>query len=153
MPTATTRTTPQASLELIYNIPLLDIFLQEVGLLSYARLKPQLEKPWRSKTSFQTPHLNYWEYHLRKVSMPETDDRCNEYLSSKRYHVILSSFETNTLKIRPSQYTIYTDGSKTENGTGSGYAVYYKRDRIQTESISLHDNTTVYQIQSCMGCS
>ena len=131
----------------MYNIPPLDIFLQEVSLLSYARLKPQLDKPWRSKTSFQTPHLNYWEYHLRKVSMPETDDRCNEYLGIKLYHVILSSFETNTIKIKPSKYTIYTDGSKTENGAGAGYVVYYKRKRIQTESISLPDNTTVFQAE------
>ena len=126
MITATNRTTPQASLELMYNIPPLDIFLQEVGLLSYARLKIQLDKPWRSKTSFQTPHLNYWEQHLRKVSLPETDDRCNEYLGNKLYHVIISSFETNSTKIKPSEYTVYTDGSKTENGAGAGYVVYYK---------------------------
>ena len=38
------------------------------------------------------------------------------------------------------------DGSKTGNGVGAGYVVYYKKERIQTESISLSENTTVFQL-------
>ena len=61
MITSTTRTTPQASLELLYNIPPLDIHLKEIGLATYVRLKPQLEKLWLSKLTFAKPHLSYWE--------------------------------------------------------------------------------------------
>ena len=49
--------------------------------------------------------------------------------------------------VKPAEYTIYTDGSKTENGVGSGFVVYYKGTRIQTESHSLPDSTTVFQAE------
>ena len=41
----------------------------------------------------------------------------------------------------------YTDGSKTNNGVGAGFVVYYKRERIHTESISLPDTATVFQAE------
>ena len=91
----TTRTTPQASLEIMYNLPPLDIFIQEIGLMTYARLKTQLDKPWHSKKTFETPHLAHWESLMKKVALPATDDRCYEHLRHKMYHVILSSFNTN----------------------------------------------------------
>ena len=147
MLTTTTRTTPQASLEIMYNLPPLDIFIQEIGLMTYARLKTQLDKPWHSKKTFETPHLAHWENLLKKVAIPDTDDRCNEHNRHKTYHVMLSSFITNRHKIKPSEYTIFTDGSKTSNGVGAGYVVYYKKERIQTESISLSASTTVFQAE------
>ena len=61
MITSTTRTTPQASLEIIYNIQPLDIYLKEMGLAAYVRLKPQLVKPWANKLTFAKPHLKYWD--------------------------------------------------------------------------------------------
>ena len=47
--------------------------------------------------------------------------------------------------VKPAEYSIYTDGSKTENGVGSGFVVFYKNERIQVES--LPDNTTVFQAE------
>ena len=43
--------------------------------------------------------------------------------------------------------TVYTDGSKTEYGVGSGYVVYNKGKRIQTHSSKLTDTTTVFQAE------
>ena len=131
----------------MYNIPPLDMFIQESGLMTYARLKTQLDKPWHSNKTFQTPHLAHWENLMKKVSLPGTDDRCNEQLRNKAYHVILTSFSANRDRIKPSEYTIYTDGSKTNNGVGAGYVVYYKKERIQTESISLTETATVFQAE------
>ena len=42
---------------------------------------------------------------------------------------------------------IYTDGSKTDNGTGAGFVVYHKNERMHIESISLPDTTTVFQAE------
>ena len=127
MITATTRSTPQASLELIYNIPPLDLYLNEIGLTTYIRLKPQLEKPWASKLTFAIPHLLHWDNQLKTLFQNETDDRCCETSWEKNYHVILTSFNNNLQTIKPSEYNIYTDGSKTSNGVGAGFVMYHKR--------------------------
>ena len=75
------------------------------------------------------------------------DDRCNSINWNKGYHVILSSFTSNRVTIKPSEYTIYTDGSKTENGVGAGFAIYKKRERIHTDSFSLPNTSTVFQAE------
>ena len=121
MITSTTRSTPQASLELLYNIPPLDIHLQEIGLTTYARLQAPLGQPWHSKSTFKTPHITYWSNMMKEALIEVDDDRFNSINWDKRYHVILSSFTSNRVSIKPLEYTIYTDGSKTENGVGAGF--------------------------------
>ena len=138
MITSTTRSTPQASLELLYNIPPLDLHLQEIGLTTYARLQPQLRKPWYSKATFRKPHLTYWNNLMKETLVQADDDRCNSTNWNKRYHVILSSFKLNRTSVTPSEYTIYTDGSKTENGVGAGFVIYNKRERIHTDLSLIH---------------
>ena len=147
MITTTTRSTPQASLEILYNIPPLDIYLQEIGLTAYARLQSQLGQPWHSKSTFRIPHITYWNNMLKDALIEVEDDRCNIINWDKRYHIILSSFTNNRLSIKPSEYTVYTDGSKTENGTGAGIVIYKKRERIHTNSFSLPDSATVFQAE------
>ena len=84
---------------------------------------------------------------MKEALIEPSDDRCQTTSWLKRYHVILASFNTNHNSIKPSEYNIYTDGSKTDNGVGAGFVVYYKRDRIHIESISLPDTTTVFQAE------
>ena len=43
--TPTTRSTPQAALEIMYNITPLDLHLTDIGLKTYLRLKSQLHQP------------------------------------------------------------------------------------------------------------
>ena len=57
----------------------------------------------------------------------------------------LDSFNGLKKHITPSEITVYTDGSKTEYGVGSGYVVYNKGKRLQTHSSKLTDTTTVFQ--------
>ena len=102
MITATTRSTPQASLEILYNIPPLDLHLQEIGLTTYARLQSQLGKPWQSKTTFKRPHITYWNTMLRDVLTEIEDDRCNSLNWDKKYHIIHSSFLNNRSSVKPS---------------------------------------------------
>ena len=147
MITSTTRSTPQASLEILYNIQPLDIYLQEIGLTTYARLQTQLGKPWQSKSTFRRPHISYWNNMLREVFTDTEDDRCNSINWDKQYHVIHSSFYSNRLTVKPSEYTVYTDGSKTDNGTGAGFVIYRKRERIHTNSFSLPNTATVFQAE------
>ena len=58
MITSTTRTTRQASLEIMYNIAPLEIYLKEIGLTTFARLQAQLGQPWHSKSTVPSePHI------------------------------------------------------------------------------------------------
>ena len=111
MITSTTRTTPQASLELLYNIPPLDIYLKEIGLATYVRLQSQLDKLWATATTFSQPHLHYWDKLMKSAFIDETDDRCQTIISTQNYHVILNSFTSNLSSVKPAKYNVYTDGS------------------------------------------
>ena len=51
----------------------------------------------------------------------------------------------NMINRPKSEYTIYTDGSKRNEGVGEGFVVYYKNKRIHTESFSLPSHATVFQ--------
>ena len=59
----------------------------------------------------------------------------------------LDSFNGSKRHISPSEITVYTDGSKTDYGVGSGYVDYNKGRRIQTHSSKLTDTTTVFQAE------
>ena len=84
---------------------------------------------------------------MKAAFIEETDDRCQVTTSIRNYHVILGTFQTNSSSVKHSEYTIYTDGSKTDNGVGSGFVIYHKHERIHTDSISLPDSTTVFQAE------
>ena len=49
--------------------------------------------------------------------------------------------------ILQAEYAAYTDGSKTQYGTGAGFVVYYKRESIQADNFSLPDHATVFQAE------
>ena len=142
--TPTTRSTPQAALEIMYNITPLDLHLTETGLKTYLRLKSQLDLP-RHTIKVQN-HLKYWDsLQISAEPLWQADDSCHESLWFKQYTVNLDSFNGLKKHISPSEITVYTDGSKTEYGVGSGYVVYNKSRRIQTHSSKLTDTTTVFQ--------
>ena len=48
--------------------------------------------------------------------------------------------------LRHSEYTIYTDGSKKQEGTGGGFVVYNYNKQIHTQSFKMQDHATVYQL-------
>ena len=144
--TPTTRSTPQAALEIMCNIIPLDLHLIETGLKSYLRLKSQLDQP-KTTSSIQN-HLSYWDsLQISAEPLWQADDSCHEPLWFKQYTVNLDSFNGARKHISPSEITVYTDGSKTEYGVGSGYVVYNKGKRIQTHSSKLSDTTTVFQAE------
>ena len=92
--TPTTRSTPQASLEIMYNIIPLDLHLTEMGLKTYLGIRQQLDIPWDCTKLF--PHLGYWHnLKLNTHSLLQLDDRCNIVEWFKQYTVNLDSFKGN----------------------------------------------------------
>ena len=57
------------------------------------------------------------------IKTPLTD-ACNTRVWEKTYNVNLESIKGGKKHLRHSEYTIYTDGSKKQEGTGGGFVVY-----------------------------
>ena len=74
---------------------------------------------------------------ITKAEVP----RRNEELQTYRLRVDFS--ETGG----EGDYTIFTDGSKTEGNVGSGMVVYHDRTEIFASSIKLHHHCTVFQAE------
>ena len=94
------------------------------------------------------PHLHYWdnlitEYNIATPIM----DACKERVWEKTYNVNLESLKGGKKHLRHSEYTMYTDGSKKQEGTGGGFVIYHYNKQIHTQSVKMQDHATVYQAE------
>ena len=64
-----------------------------------------------------------------------------------RVYIIQESQQGSTKHLRKSQTTIYTDGSKINNRTGSGFVIYHKNIIIYRDNRRLPDSCTVFQAE------
>jgi ribonuclease HI len=146
------RKCPQASLEILVDLIPVDLMVLKTGLAAYHRLKRVLPSPgmnisYKNKLH-STPHLQYWESQSDSLRMNlQTTDQCEETIWEKSYHVNLDSFDGDKKHRKHSEYTAYTDGSKTVHGTGAGFVIYHKKEIINYCSIKLNDNATVFQAE------
>ena len=65
----------------------------------------------------------------------------------KTYNVNPESLKGGKKHLRHSEFTIYTDGSKKEEGTGGGFVVYHYNKITQSYSFKMQDHATVYQAE------
>ena len=65
----------------------------------------------------------------------------------KTYNVNLESLKGGKKHLRHSEYTIYTDGSKKQEGTGGGFVVYNYNKQIHTQSFKMQNYATAYQAE------
>jgi hypothetical protein len=143
------RTTPQAALNLMLDITPIHLHIQELAIAAFARLEPVLGHPWRPiQDSKRVPHL--WQLKTllesRCLQLPQTDS-CKEEVFDRHFIINLDSFDGLSKHRQHAEYTIYTDGSRTASGTGSGFVLYHKKEQIETRSFSLHKAATVFQAE------
>ena len=134
------------SLEIILNIEPQDIHIKKLGLITYKRLENKLDKvTWCTDTT--KSHLQYWAQDLHTVIQKKADDRCDTTIYDRFTKINTDSFDGNPKHIQKAETTIYTDGSKTNDGVGAGFVIYHKNRRIHTESIHMPDTSTVFQAE------
>ena len=85
-------------------------------------------------------HLQYWSNLINQfeIQYPDTD-KCNLINWTKNFNInIPQDHKTDSFKnsLIQSQYTVYTDGSKTKTGTGAGYVIYLKQEKNQRRQLS-----------------
>ena len=141
------RSTPQKSLEIIIGLEPLLLHLEKVGLTSYIRQKTKIDDAnWATKAG--TSHITNWKnINIVDNNRYINNDICNEHITERIVDINLESFEGSEKHLARAQFTVYTDGSKIDNGTGSGFVVYHNKERIHTESISLPNHATVFQTE------
>ena len=130
--TVVTRSTPQSSLELIADLPPLDLHIREMALRTYTRIKPSLDNPWTPLKTFDKPHLCFLQSEFDNAGVPNSDNLCSIISSQKRLKINMASLTGGFKHLRKLQVTIYTDGSKNKEGVGAGFAVHYKNKVIHT---------------------
>ena len=58
---------------------------------------------------------------------------------SKKFRIESDSFLGQKKFLCPSQFNLFTDGSKTDNGVGAGFVIYKNKKEIMAESHRLED--------------
>ena len=74
-------------------------------------------------------------------------DACNTRVWEKTYSVNLERLKGGKKHLRHSKYTIYTDGSKKQEGTGREFVFYNYNKQIHAQSFKMLDHATVYQAE------
>ena len=76
--TTITRTTPQASVEIMIDLMPIELMIKKTGISAYIRLRRQLAVPFQVTGKMVIPHLQYWNNLINEynIETPITDT-CN----------------------------------------------------------------------------
>ena len=151
------KSTPTAGMEIIYNIPPLDLEVEKRAKNNYIRIISSIPTIWdRKGTGKQVGHLLYWE-RLCSITLHKQPDQIPLHRSWDK------KFSTSTIPSKngdhePCCYDIvcYTDGSKMDKNAGLGYIITFKRKKRKIERYNqLREENTVFQaeVAAIMECA
>ena len=145
------KSTPTRALEVMLDVMPLHLHCRAEGLAARIRLDSVLEFGWDGQTNKKThnqSHLNHWQTKLNSYNINiRHSDQCKLDNWNPRYKLCRDSFSGEAKFRTPTQYNIFTDGSRKEDRTGAGFAVYEGRQQISTGSYRLPDHATVFQAE------
>ena len=149
------KSTPTAGMEVILNIPPLNIFMKTIAMNNMIRLKKQ--EQWRHRegdTPWNRSHayvLMTWERKLPiLIDITDTENTTTRIVT--KYTINIQTRDSlNITTKRPKPYdtdcvNCFTDGSKTEAGCGAGYIIWADK-KVAQESLSLGRDSSVYQAE------
>ena len=139
--TACMYTTPTRAIERLVNIPPLELHLKEKAANTVARIYNSVDKSnWDGiGSNNKRGHLFEWKKYLGRDLPPIS--KAYAYNFSKT-NMIIDSGSHDMLGL-----TIFTDGSKTEQGTGLGWAIYNDRELLSKGCRKLPDHSTVFEAE------
>ena len=148
------KSTPSAALEVMLHVPPLPLFLTKLGLVAHYRLFKSCPLRWSgvfSNKTYSTSHRKYWERLVHDNDLPplntKYDSSCSlSHPGEHRFDIDYNSLRSLT-PTSPSQINIYTDGSRTEQGTGAGYCIYEHDKLVDQNQFKLPDTSSVYQAE------
>ncbi|RVE41707.1 hypothetical protein evm_013638 [Chilo suppressalis] len=137
------RTTPSAALEYLMNLRPLDLVIQEEAKAAALRLKSL--GLWRLNTV--TTHSNILQKCTKEIPLLEApmDRVLSQHVFDRRYNIQLTAEKADYSGA--GEVRIYTDGSKTNSGTGAGV---FSNDLNIKISTTLGKQSTIFQAE-CIG--
>lgn len=137
------RTAPSAALEAILDVPPLHLFIEQEAAISAIRLKTL--GLWKTSRIAHASILE--EVYQDLPILAAVNDRIpKQFVFDKKYKIQL--YENNLCEgLTSNELRIFTDGSKTKSGTGSGI---FSEDFNMHISVPLGSHNTVFQAE-CMG--
>ena len=142
------KSSPSNSLEVLLDLPPLDLKLEEASLKSMLRIIPNSKSKWDGiGNSSYIGHLKWGADKLKKLGIDPSDNDCGptSLNVTRNFTVNLDSFKSG-LPISETYTNCYTDGSKQKNNdTGYGLAVTQGDTVISTKNESLSPLNSVFQ--------
>ena len=146
------RSTPTRTVEIITDTPPLSLQAQKIGLSSRIRLKDVVHKEWQTPEisySYPPSHIGFWDNLIFENNLEEfmnPDDSVSLAMPFKNFTIVTDSFSGLPKFLTPSQYSVYTDGSKFNDKVGSG--VFIKSNNFSRNlSFRLPDKASVFQAE------
>ena len=128
MMSPTRKTTPTTALEIINDLIPLNLYITKISLAAYSRLAPKLD--WRGqslKNKTQIGHIKYLEGIYETATQGQTDVDITYHQKQPLEQNYIVNIQ-NHIGIRPpklTQINVFTDGSKTNDGTGAGLSLIH----------------------------
>ena len=134
----TFRSTPTQGMEIIMGLIPLNLHIRETALNTRFRIRNLIKATWGGiGPDGRLGHAKYWDKELDKI---HHSLQPNDILTPTRSWL-------KPLMIDNPSLTAYTDGSKTQYGTGCGWAITKNNLVIAEETIALGLEATVFQAE------
>ena len=150
MVTPVRKSTPVKTMEVMYDLIPLHLFIQYESIASIARNRHCMTLDWAGQNATRKTfigHLKYWQYKLQEVQLQiDENDRIYDMIWHKLYRIDTDSFDSKTMPIQ-SQLNVYTDRSKTDKHVGSGYIIIKENNTYLEGSRRLPDEASVFQAE------
>ena len=145
------KSTPTRALEIILDIMPLHLFCRQEALSARIRLDTVTVFGWDGENKNKThckSHLRHWQDCLLRYEIrPDGSDRYNALKWSAGFRVNKDSFSGEAKHRAVTQFNVFTDGSRQNDQTGLGLAIYKGTKEIKAESFRLPDHATVFQAE------
>ena len=151
MMSPTRKTTPTTALEIINDLMPLNLYITKISLAAYSRIAPKLD--WRGqslKNKTQVGHIKHLEIIYEAATQNHIDVDTTYYQKPplEQNYIININPLLGTKPPKLTQINVYTDGSKTKDGTGAGFVIQIGKDKLMhTESINLPQETSIFHAE------
>jgi ribonuclease HI len=139
--------TPTEAMEIIYNLPPLDLLVEKEAFLKYLNIRNCFKRSWSGYDINQKPYgfVSAIEQKLRSLELIDLPlDRSKNIILRRTFKVGLAK----EITIQDSGLIAFTDGSKMETGVGFGsHLTDYNLGTYTEYKGSLHKHATVFQAE------
>ena len=142
------KSAPTKGLEIIYNIPPLDLFIERIAIHNHLRVKSQVKRTWDGIGSKKKGHLNAGEAECSKLGLSNlpNDTILPIRVWNRKFDIL--DFSNNCYKEHKNTIYCYTDGSKIEGSkTGCGFTINQHGKTILSGFEGLGVTPTVFQAE------